>query len=481
MKKFLDDNFLIDNEIGELLYENYAKDMPIIDYHCHVNPAEIADNKKYKNITEVWLGGDHYKWRAMRSCGIPERVITGNSTDEEKFKAFCSAMPYLIGNPMYHWSHLELKRYFDYDGIICPENSDEIWKLTQEKLAEDSMSVRGIISRSNVALLCTTDDPADDLANHIKIAEDKSFTTKVLPAFRPDNAMKIQKPGFKAYIEKLSAVVGVEIKDFKTLGDVLASRIQYFNVLGCKTADHGMDDYYLYDGSVPSGQALSIADAAFKKAMRGEDVPNDLALVYRSAMIKVLASEYTKYGWVMQLHMGVLRNTNSIMFANHGADFGYDTIGSFSIKSLAELLDALDREGILPKTVLYSINPNDNAALATLIGCFQHTSEESEGLNNMMKIQHGSAWWFNDNKNGMTAQLENLGNLSALGKFIGMLTDSRSFLSYTRHEYFRRVLCNVLGGYVERGEYPCDIETLAQMVCDICYNNTKDYFGFNNI
>ncbi|MBQ0126274.1 MAG: glucuronate isomerase [Clostridiales bacterium] len=481
MKEFMDDNFLLESDIAELLYHNYAKDMPIIDYHCHVSPAEIADDHKYKNITEVWLGGDHYKWRAMRSCGFPERVITGNATDYEKFEAFCAAMPNLIGNPLYHWSHLELKRYFGYDGIIRPENCREIWDLTEQKLSEPDLSVRGIIKKSNVSLICTTDDPADSLDNHAKIHEDESMQTKVLPAFRPDNALRIQKSTFRSYIEKLSAVAGVKINDFVTLCDVLSARITFFNAMGCRTADHAMDDYILFDSDMPASQAVSLADVSFKRAMEGGEVPDDMALAYRSALIRVLAHEYAKVGWVMQIHLGVIRNTSSVMFGKLGADTGFDTIGSFSLKSLAGMLDTLDKEGSLPKTVLYSINPTDNAALGTLIGCFQRTSDEAEGLNNVMKIQHGSAWWFNDNKNGMTAQLENLANLSALGKFIGVLTDSRSFLSYTRHEYFRRILCNVIGGFVQRGEYPLDIETLAQMVCDISYNNAKDYFGFKII
>lgn len=481
MKDFLDDNFLLENEVAEILYHNYAAAMPIIDYHCHVSAEEIYNDKRYENITQVWLGGDHYKWRAMRSCGINERLITGDASDYEKFEAYCTAVPQLIGNPLYHWSHLELRRYFDYDGIISRENCLEIWEKTKEKLAEPGMSARGLIERSNVALLCTTDDPADSLEYHIKLREDASFKTTVLPAFRPDNAMKIQKDGFREYIARLSEVSGTEIKDFVTLCQVLIARIAYFNALGCRTADHGLDFEILFDGSISAAQSVSIADVSFKRAMAGEKIQDEMALAYRTALMRVLAHEYARLGWVMQLHMGVLRNANTVMFKKLGADSGFDTVGSFSIRSLAELLDALNTDGSLPRTILYSINPVDNSALTTLIGSFQFTSDEAEGLNNPMKIQHGSAWWFNDNKAGMTAQLENLANHSALAKFIGMLTDSRSFLSYTRHEYFRRILCNVIGGYVERGEYPLDIDTLAQMVCDICYNNTKDYFGFNLI
>lgn len=479
VKEFLGDDFLLENDMASLLYHNYAEDMPIIDYHCHVSAEEIANNKKYKNITELWLGGDHYKWRAMRSCGLPERVITGDADDYEKFEAYCEAMPNLIGNPLYHWSHLELKRYFGYDGIISPATCREIWDLTSEMLTHDDMGARGIIEKSNVALICTTDDPADALEYHVKLREDETMKTVVLPAFRPDNAMKITKSTFRSYIARLSEVSGKEIKDFVTLCDVLSARISYFNALGCRTADHGMDDYILFDSAISASQAVSIADVTFKRAMAGDAIPEDMARAYRSALIRVLAHEYSKFGWVMQLHMGVIRNSNTVAFKRNGADSGYDTIGSFDLNSLAAMLNALNNEGSLPKTVLYSADPTNNAALATLIGCFQYTSDEAEGLNNMMKMQHGSAWWFNDNKAGITAQLENLANHSALAKFIGMLTDSRSFLSYMRHEYFRRILCNVIGGYVERGEYPLDIDTLAQMVCDICYNNAKDYFGFH--
>lgn len=481
MKDFLDEDFLLDGDVAQVLYHNYAESMPIIDYHCHVSAKEIFEDKRYENITELWLYGDHYKWRAMRSSGINERLITGDASDYEKFEAYCSVLPGLIGNPLYHWSHLELKRYFGYDGIISPSTCREIWDLTSEKLADPDFSVRKIIERSNVALLCTTDDPADDLEYHIQLRGDASFKTKVLPAFRPDNAMKIQSAGFRDYIRRLESVCGEQINDFGALCGALMKRIAYFDALGCRTADHGMDFELLFDGTLSASQSVSVADVSFKRAMAGELIQNDMALAYRSALIRVLAHEYSRLGWVMQLHLGVIRNPNTVMFKRLGADSGYDTMGSFSLRTLVDLLDTLNADGALPKTVLYSINPSDNASLGTLIGSFQYTSDEAEGLSNPMKIQHGSAWWFNDNKRGMEAQIENLANLSALSKFIGMLTDSRSFLSYTRHEYFRRILCNVIGGYVERGEYPLDIDTLAQTVCDICYNNAKDYFGFDII
>ncbi len=479
MKYFMDENFLLENDVAEVLYHNYAAEMPIIDYHCHVSPKEIAEDKKYRNITEIWLGADHYKWRAMRSCGISERLITGDASDYEKFEAFASALPSLIGNPLYHWSHLELKRYFGYDGVLSPATCEEVWNLANERLASDDMSVRSIIKRSNVKLLCTTDDPTDSLEYHVALAQDKTFDVRVLPAFRPDRALAIEKPDFAEYIAKLSDMSGVEITGFAELCEALERRIAFFDALGCRTADHGLDEQVTYDDSITAVQQISIADVALKRTLAGEKVNAEMIGVFKNAAIRFLAREYTKRGWVLQLHMGALRSPNTVMFNKLGADTGYDAIGGVPcVRELAKLLNTLNSDNALPRTILYSLNPNDNAALAVLIGSFQYTSEESEGLANMPKMQHGSAWWFNDNKNGMKAQLENLANLSALGKFVGMLTDSRSFLSYTRHEYFRRVLCSVIGGYVERGEYPLDIDALAQMVCDICYNNTKDYFGF---
>ena len=479
MKPFMDDDFLLDSDVAKLLYHHYAAEMPIIDYHCHVSPKDIAEDRKYQNITEVWLGGDHYKWRAMRSCGIPERLITGDATDYEKFEAYASALPSLIGNPLYHWSHLELQRYFDYDGVLGPDTCEEVWNLTKEKLASDDMSVREIIKKSNVKLLCTTDDPADSLEYHLALSQDKDFDVAVLPAFRPDRAMNVDKPDFAEYITKLSEASGVEITDLVSLCDALERRIEFFDALGCLTADHGFDDYVAFDREKSAAQCLSIADVTFKRALAGEKIDAEMTKIYKSALIRFFGREYVKRGWVMQIHFGALRSANTVMKNRLGPDTGYDTInGTPCIKALADMLDTLNSENALPRTILYSLNPTDNAALATLIGSFQYTSDEAEGLACLPRMQHGSAWWFSDNIRGMRDQLENLANLSALGKFVGMLTDSRSFLSYTRHEYFRRVLCSVLGGYVERGEYPLDIETLAQMVCDICYNNTKDFFGF---
>ncbi len=482
MKPFMDKNFLLDNEVAETLYHHYAAEMPIIDYHCHVNPKDIAENRKYKNITEVWLGGDHYKWRAMRSCGIPERIITGDATDYEKFEAFASAMPSLIGNPLYHWSHLELQRYFGYDGILCPETCKEVWELCNEKLQQDDMTVREIIKKSNVVLLCTTDDPIDSLEYHKAIKEDPTFDVQVLPSFRPDKVLNLVMPNYADYIASLAKAGGKEIGDYDDLISVLEDRIAFFDANGCRNADHGFDDYVVFDDEKTAEEAEKCAKKIFARALKGDKVTAEEITTFKSAMIRFFGKQYVKYSWVLQVHSGTMRSPNTIMKNLLGPDTGYDTIhGKNCIYALAKMLDALNTEGALPRTILYSLNPTDNAALGTLIGSFQYTSEEAEGLCCLPPMQHGSAWWFNDHLKGMREQLENLASLSALGKFIGMLTDSRSFLSYTRHEYFRRILCGVLAGYVVRGEYPLDIDNLAQMVCDICYNNTKDFFGFKLI
>lgn len=476
MKKFMTEDFLLDTEIAKTLYHYYAAEMPIIDYHCHVNPKEIAEDKKYKNITEIWLGADHYKWRAMRSCGLPERVITGDASDYEKFEAFATALPSLIGNPLYHWSHLELKRYFGYDGVLSPETCEEVWNLCNEKLQD--MSVRSIIKQSNVKLLCTTDDPIDSLEYHKIIKADDTFDVEVLPAFRPDRAMNIDKPGFAEYIATLADVCGMEITDVDSLMAALATRTAYFNENGCRTADHGFDEV-VFDAKKSAEEVKAVANEALKKALAGEVPSDEMITDYKSAMMRFFGAEYVKYSWIMQIHFGALRSPNTIMKNILGPDTGYDTINASNcIVALAQLLDALNNEGALPRTVLYSLNPTDNAALGTLIGSFQYTSAEAEGLSCLPPMQHGSAWWFNDHIRGMRDQLENLASLSALGKFIGMLTDSRSFLSYTRHEYFRRILCNLIGKWVEDGEYPADMDRLTEIVSDICYHNALRYFNF---
>ena len=462
---FLGKDFLLNTKTAKKLYFEAAADMPIIDYHCHVSPKEIYEDKRFNNITEVWLGGDHYKWRLMRSNGVDEYYITGNAPAYEKFLKFAEVLPKAIGNPMYHWCHLELKKYFGFDGVLSPKTADEVWALAEEKLQEENMSARGIIEQSNVAFIGTTDDPVDSLEYHKLISEDKSFKTVVAPSFRPDKALNIDKTGWKEYIKTLSIVSGVEICNFETLKEALLLRIEFFAANGCKASDHGLDKMVF----VRAEEAA--LDVIIEKGINGLPVTEKEADALKTELILFCAKQYAKLGWVMQIHYNCLRNPNSKMFQQLGADTGFDIIGPDNgCRKLALLLDTLNKENSLPKTVLYSLDASDNEFLDTLIGAFQ-------GAEIAGKLQHGSAWWFNDNKQGMKDQLISLANLSLLGNFIGMLTDSRSFLSYTRHEYFRRILCALIGEWVENGEYPNDKEQLNAIVKDICYNNAKIYFN----
>ncbi|MBQ8510071.1 MAG: glucuronate isomerase [Clostridia bacterium] len=471
MKTFMGKNFLLETEVAKALYHNYAAKLPIIDYHCHVSPKEIAQDKQYSNITELWLGGDHYKWRAMRCCGVPEEYITGDASDYDKFKAWCASMPKLIGNPLYHWSHLELQRYFDCDLIINEQNCDEIWTICNEKLRTPEMSVRSIIKNSGVKALCTTDDPADTLEWHKMLAEDDSFDVQVLPAFRPDKGLNINRAGITEYMNKLSAVSGIEITDVDSLKLAYMQRLDAFAELGCKTADHGLDGYTAF-GEASNYELTEILKKAL--ASDGAAISDEELTKFKTEMMAFLASQYKVRGFVMQIHFGVLRNQNARMFKKLGPDTGFDTVGNYDmITPLSRLLDKMDADDKLPRTILYSINASDNAAVAALCGCFELSGDGKP------KVMQGSAWWFSDNLDGMRRQMTELANLSAFGNFLGMLTDSRSFISYTRHEYFRRILCDLIGKWVENGEYPCDMDSLAQLVADICYNNTKDYFGFN--
>ena len=465
MKKFMDKDFLLSTETAKILYHEHAAKMPIIDYHCHVSPKEIFEDKHFKNISELWLSGDHYKWRIMRSNGIDEYYITGSAPDREKFQKFAEALPKAIGNPMYHWCHLELKKYFGYNGILNGETAEEVWNLCENKLRNEKLGVRDIIEKSGVKFIGTTDDPIDSLEWHKKIAEDESFKTTVAPSFRPDKALNIDKPGWTEYIEKLSEVSETKISDFASLKAVLKSRMDYFNEHGCKASDHGLDHMVYEDFSEPE------LDFIIKKGLEHKEVSKKEASMLKTALLVFCAGEYVRLGWVMQIHYNCLRNPNTEMFSKIGPDTGFDCIGPENgSTALARLLDRLNSEKSLPKTVLYSLDPSDNAFLDTLIGSFQGT--EVPG-----KLQHGSAWWFNDNKQGMRDQLISLANSSMLGNFIGMLTDSRSFLSYTRHEYFRRILCSLIGEWVENGEYPNDLSTLGKIVEDISYNNAARYFG----
>ncbi len=463
--KFMDKDFLLTNETAKKLYHNYAAKMPIIDYHCHINPREIAEDVSFENITKIWLGGDHYKWRMIRSNGIPEEEITGSAPDKVKFRRFAEALPKAIGNPMYHWTHLELKRYFGFENILNGDTAEKAWEVCNAKLREPSMTAKNIVRNSNVAMIGTTDDPVDTLEWHEKIKEDKDFKTLVLPSYRPDKAMNIEKDGFVEYMAKLSAVVGYPLDTIEAVKKALTERLEYFVAHGCKASDHGLD-YACY-----AEAADEEINAILARALSGEKVCQNDADKYRTALLLHCGREYARLGVVMQIHYNTQRNTNAKMFERLGPDTGFDTIRTRDgAVEIAKLLSALDYTDRLPKTVLYSLNPHDNEALGTIIGAFQGT--EVAG-----KIQHGSAWWFNDTKSGMEAQLKSLANLSLLGNFIGMLTDSRSFLSYTRHEYFRRILCNLIGTWVENGEYPDDEKQLGELVMDISYRNAARYFG----
>ena len=462
---FINNDFILQSKTAKHLFHDYAEEMLIIDYHCHIDPREISENKKFENITRIWLGGDHYKWRLIRSNGVPENEITGEADDRVKFQRFAEAMPKAIGNPMYHWTHLELKRYFGYDGILNGDTAEEVWNLCNERLKDDAMTPCSIIKNSNVKMIGTTDDPSDSLEWHKKIKESGCCSAVVAPSFRPDKAVNIDKAGFKEYIEKLSSVAKMPINSADDVKKVLSKRLDLFCELGCRASDHGLDRMVF----APADD--NEVEKIFSTVMNGGCVTSEQADKYKTAVLLHLGREYAKRNIVMQLHFNVQRNTNSKMFGLIGADTGFDCMGSASCgNELTGFLNALEKDNLLPRTVIYSLNPNDNELIDTVIGCFQ--GSETAG-----KIQHGSAWWFSDTKSGMEAQIKSLANLSLLGNFIGMLTDSRSFLSYTRHEYFRRILCNVIGNWVENGEYPNDEKQLEQLVKDICYNNAKRYFG----
>ena len=464
MKKFLDKNFILQTKTAQKLYHEYAKDMPIYDYHCHLSPQEIYEDKTYTNITEIWLYGDHYKWRFMRSSGVPEELCTGNGSDYDKFMAYAKAVQYAIGNPLYHWSHLELQRFFDIDLVLNEKNAPEIWERANKKIAEGGFSARNLIAKSNVDCIGTTDDPADTLEYHFLLQKDDSFKTRVVPTFRPDNAVNIEKPTFADYIKTLGASYDKEIKNFDELKDVLSLALDRFALAGSKISDHAFETIPYVEGTEAE------ANAVFQKALNGEAVSEKEVDLYKTALMLFFGKEYAKREFVMQLHIGALRNNNTRMFNKLGPDKGYDSIHDLEVaKTLSRFMDALATEDLLPKTILYTLNPKDNFVLGTMLGNFQ-----GDGIRG--KIQFGSAWWFNDHKDGMEEQMKALANLGALSAFVGMLTDSRSFLSYPRHEYFRRILCNILGNWVEDGEFPAEWDTLKQIVQDICFNNAKNYF-----
>ena len=456
MKKFMTEDFLLDNEIAKTLYHYYAAEMPIIDYHCHVNPKEIAEDKKYKNITEIWLGADHYKWRAMRSNGVDEKYITGDAPDREKFEKWAETMPYLLGNPLYHWTHLELKRYFGIDKTLSPATSEEIWNICNAKLATPEFSTQNLILRSNVKVICTTDDPMDTLEHH-KALREQGFAVKVLPTFRPDKAVNVDKETFLPYIERMG------VSTYDEMIAKLGEKIEFFHENGCRLSDHALD-------VIP--YAVGDPAAVFEKAVKGEPITKEEADCFKTSVLLFCAKQYARLGWAMQLHIGAMRNNSTRMYKALGADTGFDSINDREIaEPLSRFLDALDTEDQLPKTILYTLNPKDNYVLGTMLGNFQKAPTPG-------KIQFGSGWWFNDQRDGMEQQMRALSNLGLLSRFVGMLTDSRSFVSYPRHEYFRRILCNLIGDWVENGEYPNDPAMLKTIVQGICYNNALNYFGF---
>jgi len=470
MTPFMNEDFLLKTETARKLYHDHAAKMPIIDYHCHINPRDIYEDKRYDSITEVWLGGDHYKWRAMRSCGVAEYYITGEATPAEKFQKWAEAIPNLIGNPLYHWTHLELQRYFGIYEPLNGKNAMEIYEKCNQILAQPDMSARGIIAKSNVKLLCTTDDPADDLCWHEKMAADPTMPAIVLPAFRPDKAMRADKPDFPQYLQKLEAVVGYAINTMEDMRRALTERIDYFETHGCRTADHGLDYAFYVEASEEQLNDI------FARAKAGKGITWEEQLAYHTALLISCGKSYKKYDWVNQLHFGCIRDNSRKMHGKLGVDTGFDAINDQSnAMGLSRLLSAYEMSDALTKTIVYSLNPSDNGVVGTLIGCFQSDSSIPG------RLQQGSAWWFNDHKPGMEAQMISLMSLGAFGTFNGMLTDSRSFLSYTRHEYFRRILCNLVGRMVEDGEYPADMAYLGQMIENISYNNTRKYFRFDEL
>ena len=470
MKKFMDKDFMLTSEAAKKLYHDYAAKMPIFDYHCHLIPQEIYEDKPFESITQIFLDGDHYKWRYMRSMGLDERYMTGHRTgdrpsDFERFEAFCSVLQYAIGNPLYHWTHLELQRYFGIDTVCTKDAAREIFDRANAVIKEKNMSPSYLIRESNVACICTTDDPADSLEWHKKIAEKGHISAKVLPTFRPDFMINIDKDTFVPYIEKLEGVSGEKISSYSDLIKVIYGRIEFFHSVGCRISDHALD-------GVPYIEGIDAEDV-FKKAMSGEVLTADEIKAYKSSVLIDLAKKYKELDWAMQLHIGALRNNNTKMFNILGADTGFDSIADYCIaEDLSHLLNAMNMSDNLPKTILYTLNPKDNYVLGTMLGNFQAAGTGG-------KIQFGSGWWFCDQRDGMTDQMRTLGNLGALNKFVGMLTDSRSFLSYTRHEYFRRIMCNILGTWVDEGEFPSDYDTLKTIVEGICFNNAKAYFGID--
>ena len=466
MKPFMDENFLLPTETAQKLYHEHAAKMPIFDYHCHINPKDIADDRMFKSITEIWLAGDHYKWRGMRTNGVDERFCTGDASDWEKFEKWAETVPQTLRNPLYHWTHLELKKFFRINEVLNPKNARKIFDACNEKLNTPAYSCRNIIRMANVHTICTTDDPIDNLQYHQQIKA-SGFEVAVLPAWRPDKAMMVDDPiVYNAYIFQLAEAAGMDISSFADLITALDKRHQYFHENGCRLSDHGLDTAFAEDYSSKEIRAI------FTKVRAGNHLTSEEILKFKSCMLYEFGVMDHSRGWAQQFHIGALRNNNTRLFNQLGPDTGFDSIGDRPVaEPLSKLLNRLDTEDKLCKTILYNLNPADNELYATMIGNFQDGSVPG-------KMQYGSGWWFLDQKDGMEKQINALSNLGLLSRFVGMLTDSRSFLSYTRHEYFRRTLCNILGNDVENGEIPNDMELLGQMVENICFNNARSYFNF---
>lgn len=466
MKQFLDDNFLLQTKTAEYLYHEHAKKMPVIDYHNHLIPQQIAENRKFDNITQPWLYGDHYKWRAMRTNGVDEKYCTGNASDWEKFEKWAETVPHTLRNPLYHWTHLELKRYFGVGQLLNSSTAKSIYDKTSEMLQADEFRVQGLLKKMNVEVVCTTDDPVDNLEYHQAIAS-SGISMKVYPAWRPDKAMAVENTtAYNNYLDSLETISGIKINSYTSLMDALQKRHDYFHGNGCRLSDHGLENFYA------ENYTQSEIDQIFVKIRNGKDLTIGEIFKFKSAALYDFAMMDHAKGWTQQFHIGAMRNNNSRMFRSLGPDTGFDSIGDYSVAhAMSRFLDRLDTDNKLTKTILYNLNPSDNEIFATMIGNFQDGSVAG-------KIQFGSGWWFLDQKDGMTRQMNALSSLGLLSRFVGMLTDSRSFLSYPRHEYFRRILCNLLGNDIENGEIPNDMLLVGTMVENICYNNAREFFNF---
>lgn len=466
MKPFLDEDFLLQTKTARTLYHEFAKDMPIIDYHNHLPPDQILSDKVFKNITEIWLYGDHYKWRAMRTNGINEKYCTGDASDYEKFEKWAETVPYTMRNPLYHWTHLELQRYFDIKDTLSPQTARKIYDISSEKISSPEFSVRNLLRKMNVKVVCTTDDPLDSLEYHQQLREAGDFEIKMLPAFRPDKFILIDNPNFPAFIQKLGAIVNSEIQSFDDLLKALRQRADFFASQGGQISDHGLEQIYAADFTPEA------ANDAFKNAIAGKTLSEAEAITFKSAILHELGKMYAELGWTQQFHLGALRNNNKRAMRTLGPDTGWDSIGDWSqAAALSKFLGKLDEYDQLAKTIIYNLNPRDNELIATMVGNFNDGSMAG-------KVQFGSGWWFLDQKDGMERQINALSNMGLLSRFIGMLTDSRSFLSFPRHEYFRRILCNIYGNDIENGELPNDIPWIGETIQNICYNNAKNYFGW---